>query len=252
LYAIFLTGTAGAGKSLLTSILKTWYSDKGATTIAVNLDPGAFSLPYTPDVDVKDHIDLPSIMDSYQLGPNGALIFASDMISTRLPEIQEQVDTLNPDYAIFDTPGQVELFAYRQSGPYFIEKFVCDAKCSIFLFDSTLVSNAINYVSIALLAASLKMRLNVPQIAALSKRDIVGDHWKKLLEWSSDSLKLEEALFEEKRCTEYVLSSDILRNLVKSDFYYELIPFSSITQDGILNLSAMLSRILSGGEEASN
>ncbi len=43
MYAIFLTGTAGAGKSLLTSVLKTWYSDKGATTIAVNLDPGAYS-----------------------------------------------------------------------------------------------------------------------------------------------------------------------------------------------------------------
>jgi len=252
LYAIFLTGTAGAGKSLLTSVLKTWYSDKGTTAIAVNLDPGAFSLPYSPDVDVKDHIDLPSIMDSYQLGPNGALIFASDMISTRLPEIQEQVDTLNPDYVIFDTPGQIELFAYRQIGPYIIENFICDAKSNIFLFDSTLVSNASNYVSITLLAASLQLRLNTPQIVALSKCDVAGDHWKKLLEWSSDSLKLEEALFEEKKSTEYVLSSDILRNLVKSDFFYELIPLSSVTQDGLLDLSATLSRILSGGEEASN
>ena len=252
MYAIFLTGTAGAGKSLLTSVLKTWYSDKGATTIAVNLDPGAFSLPYHPDVDVRNHIDLESIMGSHKLGPNGALIFAADMISTRLPEIQEQVNELNSEYVIFDTPGQIELFAYRQSGPYFVENFVCETRSSIFLFDSTLVSNASNYISIALLASSLQLRLKIPQIAALSKCDVLGDHWKKLLEWSSDSLKLEEALFEEKRCTEYVLSSNILRNLVKSDFYYELIPFSSITQDGILDLSAMLSRILSGGEEASN
>jgi hypothetical protein len=49
-----------------------------------------------------------------------------------------------------------------------------------------------------------------------------------------------------------VLTNDILRNLVKSDFFYELIPFSSVTQDGLIELSAMLSRILRGGEEANN
>jgi len=252
MYAIFLTGTAGAGKSLLTSVLKTWYSDKGATTIVVNLDPGAFSLPYSPDVDVTNHIDLKSIMDSYQLGPNGALILAADMISTRLPKIQEQVDMLNPEYVIFDTPGQIELFAYRHSGPYFVENFVCDAKSSIFLFDSTLVSNASNYISIALLASSLQLRLKIPQIAALSKCDVLGDHWKKLLEWSEDSSKLEAALAEEKDGTDYVLSSNLLRNLVRSDFSYELIPLSSVTQDGLIDLSAMLSRILRRGEETNN
>ena len=252
MYAIFLTGTAGAGKSLLTSVLKTWYSDQGSTAIAVNLDPGAFSLPYSPDVDVKDHIDIKSIMDSYQLGPNGAIIFAADMISTRLPEIQEQVDTLNPEYAIFDTPGQIELFAYRQSGPYFVENFVCDVRCNIFLFDSTLVSNASNYVSIALLASSLKIRFNTPQISILSKSDVVGGQLKKLLDWSEDLSKLEDALVAEKNAANYVLTNDILRNLVKSDFFYELIPFSSVTQDGLIELSAMLSRILRGGEEANN
>jgi|TARA_B100000315_G_scaffold8891_1_gene8758 hypothetical protein len=252
MYAIFLTGTAGAGKSLLTSVLKTWYSDKGATTIAVNLDPGAFSLPYHPDVDVRNHIDLESIMGSHKLGPNGALIFAADMISTRLPEIQEQVNELNSEYVIFDTPGQIELFAYRQSGPYFVENFVCETRSSIFLFDSTLVSNASNYVSIALLASSLQLRLKIPQIAVLSKSDIVGDHLKKLLGWSEDSSKLEDALVEEKNGVEYVLSSEIHKNLIKSDFSYELIPISSVTQDGLIELSAMLSRILRGGEEANN
>jgi hypothetical protein len=252
MYAIFLTGTAGAGKSLLTSVLKTWYSDKGSTAIAVNLDPGAFSLPYSPDIDVKDHIDIKSIMDSYQLGPNGAIIFAADMIATRLPEIQEQVDTLNPEYVIFDTPGQIELFAYRQSGPYFVENFVCDARCNIFLFDSTLVSNASNYVSITLLASSLKIRFNTPQISILSKSDVVGGQLKKLLDWSEDLSKLEDALVAEKNAANYVLTNDILRNLVKSDFFYELIPFSSVTQDGLIELSAMLSRILRGGEEANN
>ncbi len=249
MYAVFVTGTAGSGKSLLTSILKPWYTDKGASAIAVNLDPGAFSLPYAPDVDVRDHIDLQSVMESYQLGPNGALIFASDMIATRLSEIQDQVDLLNPDYVIFDTPGQMELFAYRQSGPFFVENFKCDLRSTIFLFDSTLVSTATNFVSIALLAASLQLRLKAPQISVLSKRDVGGDQWRKIMEWSTDIQALEDALAEGKEGTDYLLSSNILRDLVRAGFEYELIPLSSVTQEGIIELSATLSRIFKGGEE---
>ncbi|MEE9586034.1 MAG: ATP/GTP-binding protein, partial [Nitrososphaerales archaeon] len=241
--------TAGSGKSLLTSILKPWYSGKGATAITANLDPGAFSLPYAPDVDVREYIDLQSVMESYQLGPNGALIFASDMIASRLPDIQDQIDTLNPDYVIFDTPGQVELFAYRQSGPYFIENFTCDARSVIFLFDSMLVSTASNFVSIALLAASLQLRLKSPQVPVLSKRDMGGDQWKKIMKWSTDLGVLEDALAEEKDSTNYLLSSSIFRDLVKVGFAYEQIPVSSVTQEGMIELSATLSRILRGGEE---
>ena len=28
---------------------------------------------------------------------------------------------MNPDYLIVDTPGQIELFAYRSSGPFLVE-----------------------------------------------------------------------------------------------------------------------------------
>lgn len=250
MHSIFITGTAGAGKSLLTSVLKSWYNDKGISTIAVNLDPGAFSLPYSPEVDVRDHIDLQSVMESYQLGPNGALIFASDMIATRLSEIQEQVDTLNPEYVIFDTPGQLELFAFRQSGPFFIDNFISESKSNIFLFDSTLVSTASNFVSIALLATSVQMRVKISQIAVLSKRDINEPQWKTIMDWSDDSSLLETAIYEEKSGSDYVLNSTILRDLIKSDFAHELIPISAAKQEGIMELSAMLSRILRGGEEA--
>ena len=139
MFAIFVTGTAGSGKSLLTSALTTWYSGKGAHAISANLDPGTVNLPYEPDVDIREMIDLQTIMTSYQLGPNGAQIFAADMLATRITELQDQVDSLNPDYVIFDTPGQVELFAYRESGPFVVQNLRCDGKEVLFLFDSTVV-----------------------------------------------------------------------------------------------------------------
>jgi GTPase SAR1 family protein len=247
--SIFLTGTAGSGKSLLCSTLAPWFSDKGSTVATVNLDPGASNLPYEPDVDIRDFIDLSSVMDSYALGPNGALIFAADLVATRLEEIEQALSDINPDYAIFDTPGQVELFAYRNSGPYIVSTIESEAKTVLFLFDSTLVSSASNFVSIALLGASIQLRLRTPQIAVLSRRDLLGPNLGRVLSWSKDASKLESALFEESRHT-YELDSSVLRSLVKAGIGYELYPVSSVTREGLVALSAIITRQLSGGEES--
>jgi GPN-loop GTPase len=246
---IFLTGTAGSGKSLLCSTLLPWYSDKGATVASVNLDPGAQNLPYEPDVDIRDYLDLSTVMQNYQLGPNGALILAADLVATRMNDIQEALDSMNPDYAILDSPGQIELFAYRNSGPYLIENLQADGKSAIFLFDSTLVSTPTNFVSIALLAASIQLRLKVPQINVLSRSDMLGPNLKKVMSWSSSAPKLEEALYDETKGTAYQLSTTLLRDLAKSGISYELIPVSSTTREGLLDLSATITRQLSQGEE---
>src|ERR671932_111995 len=98
--SIFITGTAGSGKSLLTSRLLQWYKDSQSYPISLNLDPGAVNLPYQPDIDVRNYIDINTLMETYDLGPNGSLIMASDMIATKLQDIQDEVDNLNPYYII--------------------------------------------------------------------------------------------------------------------------------------------------------
>ena len=57
---------------------------------------------------------------------------------------------------IIDTPGQIELFVYRASGPYFVTNFRSDNKVNIFTLDGMLVSTPINYVSIALICGISK------------------------------------------------------------------------------------------------
>ncbi|MHB1868701.1 MAG: ATP/GTP-binding protein [Nitrososphaerales archaeon] len=159
--SIFLVGTAGSGKSSLCSVLHPWFEERNATVASVNLDPGVQELPYEPDIDIRDTLDISTVMKNYQLGPNGALIMAADLIATRMNDIQESLESINPDYAIFDTPGQVELFAYRSSGPYIVDNLRSEGKTVLFMFDSTLVSTPSNFVSIALLAASIQLRLKV-------------------------------------------------------------------------------------------
>lgn len=246
--AIFLTGTAGSGKSMLCSALLPWFADKGASIASVNLDPGAQNLPYEPDVDIRDYIDLSTVMQNYQLGPNGALILAADLVATRMNDIQEALDSLNTDYAILDTPGQIELFAYRTSGPYIVENLQSEGKTVLFLFDSILVSTPTNFVSIALLAASIQLRLKAPQISVLSRKDLLGPNLKRVLSWSNNSSKLEQAIFEESGRS-YELSSKLLRDLVKSGIAYDLLPVSSTTKEGMIELSATISRQLNQGEE---
>ncbi len=247
--AIFITGTAGSGKSLLTSRLLQWYEDRKSFPISINLDPGAVSLPYEPDVDVRDYIDLNTLMEKYDLGPNGSLVMASDMIATKLDEIQEEVNNLNPDYILIDTPGQIELFAFRASGPYFVSNLQSDNKVNLFIYDGMLVSSPINFVSIALLASSVKLRLKIAQVNILTKRDLIVDKLRNILEWSSSVLSLESSLDNEKDAEYSLLSKDLVRSMSKGGFHQNVIPVSSMTLNGMVNLSAAVARIVSQGEE---
>jgi GTPase SAR1 family protein len=247
--AIFVTGTAGSGKSLLTSRLVQWYRDTGAYPVTLNLDPGVLALPYEPDIDVRNYIDIGTIMDSYNLGPNGALVMASDMVATKLDEIQQEIDEANPDYLIVDTPGQIELFAFRASGPYFISGLQADNKATIFAFDGILVSSPINFVSISLLSSAVKLRLKTAQINVLTKRDLVIDKLKDILGWASSTQTLESALNEEKDTEYSLLSKDLSRSLTRAGFAPGLVAVSSTTMNGIVNLAAALSRTINQGED---
>jgi GTPase SAR1 family protein len=247
--SIFVTGTAGAGKSLLASRLLQWYSDSGSYSVSLNLDPGAESLPYQPDVDVRDYVDMKAIMDDYNLGPNGSLVVASDLISTHLEEIQNEVNELNPDIVVIDTPGQIELFAFRPSGPYFVGNFLADSKANIFVFDGTLVSSAINYVSISLLASSVMLRLKTSQVNVLTKSDLIIDKLEQILGWSSSSKRLEDSLSREKESEYSLLSIELLRALTIGDFLQDLVAVSGLTMSGIINLVAAIARVVSQGED---
>lgn len=247
--SIFISGTAGSGKSLLTSKLYEYYTKNGAFTAVLNLDPGVESLPYTCDIDVRDYVDIVSIMKKYELGPNGALIMANDLIASKIDDIQNEVGRVNPDYLIIDTPGQIELFAYRNSGPFLIESISSEEKTSIFLFDGALITTPVNFVSIALLATSIRLRLKLPTVNVLTKTDLIGSKLKDILQWSTNLRILEDSISQESDGETYSLTTNILRGLNLSGFAQGLIPISNVTGEGMVNLEGALSRILNLGEE---
>ena len=116
----FVVGMAGSGKSFLTGSFAEWLREQEQDVITVNLDPGAVELPYEPDVDVRAYVTVEEVMEKYGLGPNGAMIAAADMIATYVKELEAEVSGLGPDIAIVDTPGQMEVFAFRPSGLFIV------------------------------------------------------------------------------------------------------------------------------------
>ena len=247
--SIFIAGTAGSGKSLLTSKIYEYYTRNGAFPAVLNLDPGVETLPYTCDVDIRDHVDVVSIMKQYDLGPNGALIMANDLIASKIDDIQNEIDKVNPDFLLVDTPGQIELFAYRTSGQFLVQNLNLDEKMSIFLFDGSLVTTPVNFVSIALLATSIKLRLNLPTINVLTKTDLIGEKLKEILKWSTSLPTLENAISQEVDGEAYALTTSILRGLNLGGFTQGLIPISNATGEGMVNLESALSRTINLGEE---
>ena len=228
---LYLIGTAGSGKSTLTNSFKNWLDLRSLSSVTVNLDPGAENLPYMPDVDIRDWISLNEIMDNYGLGPNGAQIACADMIALNSEDIKKSIDSFSSDYILIDTPGQLELFVFRQSGKYIIDYIDRDHSIIAYLIDYSLAKNASGFISQLLLSLSTNFRLNKPQINILSKSDLLNKKEKEKIEkWSNDieslrfSLEIENpSIYRE--MNEKILNligdfdNNIMFNLVGKNFY---------------------------------
>ena len=250
MFTVFIIGTAGSGKSLLTASFTNWLHLQKQDVIAINLDPGVITMPYTPDIDIRDYIKIEQLMHDYQLGPNGALIMAADLIADEVERLSDEIATFKPDIALIDTPGQMELFAFRQSGPYLANELATESKALIYLFDSVFSSHPQNYVSNMFLAAAVYNRFLIPQMHVLSKSDLLPpEETQRIVDWSANPYALETAIDEKLDGTKRLLARDTMRVVHRLGLKFLLTPVSAKTNEGFTNLNTMLERILSSGEK---
>jgi len=250
MFIIFVIGTAGSGKSLLTASFNEWLKGGKQKAATVNLDPGVLNLPYVPDIDIRDYIDIRSIMNKYELGPNGALVLAADLIAEEAERLGGEIEDLQSDVVIVDTPGQMELFAFRASGPYIANELTKEPKAIVYLFDAVFSFNPLNYVSNMFLSAAVYNRFFFPQLHVLSKCDLLPpEEANRIVEWSADPEALEAVIEEKLSGTRRLLSRDMMQAIYRLGLQFQLIPVSGKTNEGLINFGSALERILAGGEK---
>ena len=247
---IYFIGTAGSGKSTLTHVFNQWMNLQGLDSITVNLDPGAENLPYEPDVDIRDWISLKEIMESYELGPNGAQIAAADMIALNTDDLKKSIEAFKTDYIFIDTPGQLELFVFREAGKYIIEFLNPEKTIVGYLLDPALAKTASGFVSQLLLAVNTNFRLTKPQINILSKSDMLSDEeLDAVKQWSENTERLSNDILKEQPTIYREMSEGLLK--VISDFQNQsvLIPAGREEFLGMEDLYTQIQLQFKGGED---
>jgi GTPase SAR1 family protein len=169
---LIVLGTAGAGKSALTATFGRWIEQNTDRKVAyINLDPGCDFIPFEPDFDIRDYFTIAQIMREENLGPNGAMVRASELLEQRAGEFSKRINEIEADIRLIDTPGQMEVFLFH-GGPE-MAKLMGRVTISLFLVDAEVAAKATGLVFTRLLGLSVGLRLGVPAISVLNKVDLV-------------------------------------------------------------------------------
>ena len=253
---VFVVGTAGAGKSSLVTAFQRWARFLEVDVLTINLDPGAERVHYDPEFDVRDLVSLSDVMDEYDLGPNGAQILAADLVASQAEDVFEEIDGISGDIMVVDTPGQVELFAFREASSHLVDVIGQGRACLVFLFDPMLSQTPSGFVSQMLLSSIVHFRLGLPTANFLSKSDLLDpETLEKILEWGENLDVLESALYEESaqqslnaaqggQRAEFAIGQ--LRMMKHASIQPGLIPLSSEMEEGLADILTFAQSIFGG------
>eukprot|EP00978_Attheya_sp_CCMP212_P022561 scaffold67480_cov56-Attheya_sp.AAC.2 len=202
-YGQVVIGPPGAGKTTYCNGMQQYLRLIGREALVVNLDPANEGvptsgddnddddshknnqLPYDTIVDVcADMVNLSSVMEELELGPNGGLVYCMEYLERHVDHLVQLIRTrLEEDHAgeivylLFDLPGQVELYTHSSSVHTLIHKLTKELSlqlCLVQLVDSHYCMDATKFISAALLSTTSMIRLELPTVNVLSKIDLIS------------------------------------------------------------------------------
>jgi len=243
---IYLTGTAGSGKTYMTKAIADWFDLKKLDYLTVNLDPGADFLPYSADIDVREWFTLEDIMGRYNVGPNGAQIIGADLVSTLVDDIKDEIQLSSSEYVLIDTPGQLELFTLRESSRILVNVLNPERSVMVYLFDPVVSKTPSGFLSMLFMASSAVFRLEIPQVLVLSKSDLLTEReLEKIVEWSRDPETLYDSLDLERK----TLNLELFLLLKDAGLFRPIIPASALTGYGMEDIYDAIQEIFYGGDD---
>ena len=247
---LYFIGTAGCGKSTMVRAFHAWMAAQGLDVVTVNLDPGADKVPYDVDIDVRDWIRLSDVMEEHGLGPNGAQVLAADLLAVNAGEIEEVMETFRTNYFLIDTPGQMELFTFRESSRVVIDAFGREDSALAYLNDPALVKTPSGMISSVLLSATAQFRHVLPFVNVLSKADLLSpEELDAIVGWSTDPLTLYDALMADEATPKTLLDVEFFKGMETIGVYRRLHPVSSEANSGFEDVYNQIQQTFEGGED---
>ena len=153
-------------------------------------------LPYDAILDTsEDVINLSTVMEELNLGPNGGLIYCLEyihhhmdafqsMLQSKLESYYHQTSSSSspssqPPYILFDLPGQVELYTHSTIVQSILSTLIKNMDMRLVmvqLIDAHHCMDVHKFISSALLSTTTMLRLELPAVNVLSKIDLLSTY----------------------------------------------------------------------------
>ncbi|CAG9785263.1 unnamed protein product [Diatraea saccharalis] len=191
---LIVLGMAGAGKTSFTKRLASKVVD-GSRPYLINLDPACREVPYPANIDIRDTVDYKEVMKQYGLGPNGGIVTALNLFSTKFGQVVELIEKAGRKhkYCIIDTPGQIEVFTWSASGTIVTEALASSCPTVVvYVMDTVRSVSPVTFMSNMLYACSILYKTRLPFVVVMNKTDVVDNSYA--VEWMRDFESFQEAL----------------------------------------------------------
>ncbi|KAI9438937.1 XPA-binding protein 1 [Lactarius indigo] len=228
---IIAIGMAGSGKSTFVQRINAHLHAKTppAPPYVLNLDPAVTNVPFEANIDIRDTVDYHEVMKQYNLGPNGAILTALNLFTTKFDQVLDLVEKRaeSVDYVIVDTPGQIEIFTWSASGAIITDAVASSLPTVIaYIVDTPRAAAPATFMSNMLYACSILYKTKLPFIVVFNKIDAQPHDFA--LNWMQDFETFQEALATHRSTTDdegaptYMNSLMNSMSLVLDEFYKHL------------------------------
>lgn len=210
IYGQVVVGPPGSGKTTFCNGMQQYLRLLGRQVGILNLDPANTVLPYEDEDNnaviwnVRTEIvNLSSVMQETELGPNGGLLYCMEYLEAHADEIiatKLRPRLNNCNYILLDFPGQVELYTHSPCVHRFLHRVIkaLDLRLTMVqLIDSQYCTEASKFLSATLLGTTTMIRLELPAVNVLSKVDLMAQYGNDLpmqLDFFTDCQDLDRLL----------------------------------------------------------
>ncbi|KRT79016.1 hypothetical protein AMK59_8361, partial [Oryctes borbonicus] len=182
-YGQLIIGPPGSGKTTYCEKISKFYKKKLSRNVhVINLDPANDNVSYNASVNIMDLVTVEEVMNLYQLGPNGALVYCMEFLEQNFDWLLDKLQHLKDSYLVFDMPGQVELYTHHNTIKNIFRKLedLGYHLCVVHMIDSHYCSDPVKFISTLLLSLSTMLQIGLPHVNILSKADLLRKNQKNL------------------------------------------------------------------------